>query len=119
MNDRPVNGEELRGTEAISLYEEIAEKSLRMLDAARESQWDELIQMEHERSLVFQKLMAVDSIDLGEARLNEKKKELLVAVMKSDTETQMLAGNWMSELRLLLNSANVEKKLGNAYFSAD
>jgi flagellar protein FliT len=109
----------LQCVELIPFYEAVAEKSLRMLDAARENQWDELIQIEQERSQVLQKLIAIDSIDLGEAQLNKRKMELLESILKYDAETQLLAKSWMDELRSMLSNANVEKKLGNAYFSAE
>lgn len=105
----------MSGADIIATYESVWSLTARMRDAAKDSQWDELIALESERYALVKCLMVEDDGDLSDAAHNGRKAELIRNILDCDAVTRSLSEAWMVELRQLLNSVGTEKRLSNAY----
>lgn len=85
-----------------------------MLDSARRSDWDNLIELEHQRSALVEQLQ-----NREETTLSVKDpgliKEQIENIQAADMEIKSLTKSWMNELQGVLNSIDTEKKLHKAY----
>jgi hypothetical protein len=99
----------------ISAYERALELSRAMLEAARKSDWDQLIVHERERTQVVDEIRLGDP-DPGRDLANRaRKRELILAIMQCDEQITLLTQDWMHELREVLGSINAEQRLARAY----
>jgi len=109
----------LNAREVVEGYEAVLATSLRMRDAARRSEWENLVVLDEQRFALLRNLLAEDGGDLGLDELNQKKISLIHAILDCDVETGALTKVWMAELRQILDSIGTEKKLGDAYASSE
>lgn len=100
----------------IEAYEGAWALTQRMLDAARQSDWDQLVELEQQRSKIIEHLETLDT-GVAEGRWRERKRELIRATLSADEEIRTLTRDWMRELREVLNSLNAEQKLNRTYGS--
>jgi flagellar protein FliT len=103
--------------EMITLYENVAVLTGHMLDAARSSDWDRLVELE---SLCTKHVQTLRENPLpprlaGQER--DRKVELINRILADDREIRMLTEPWMARLTTLINSTGVERKLSKAYGS--
>lgn len=100
----------------IDVYETIASITGRMLEAARNGQWELLSELEAQCS------QKVDSLKTGappQAGLSDterqKKARIIRRILEDDRGIRELTSPWMSELSALINSKGAERKLSQAY----
>jgi flagellar protein FliT len=101
--------------DALAVYEQMWALTVRMRDAARESQWDELAALENERYARVKGLMAAPEAPPLSGEQDARKADLIRGILDLDAETRSLTEAWRLELRQILDSVGTEKKLGNAY----
>lgn len=101
--------------DALWFYESVAAASARMLDAARQSDWDALI--EHEKSCA--KLIdALRSAD-AEYRLApgslERKNAIIRRILADDAEIRRLTQPWLGRLEQLLRASATQRRVDSSY----
>lgn len=98
----------------VSAYEKILGLTQQMLEAAKKSEWDELILIEKNRAGLVKDLMSHPQ-DGG--ALDAQTHEIIRRILASDTEIKTLTESWLAELREAMACTVTEKKLLQAYRS--
>lgn len=102
-------------TGMLSFYESIADASEQMLAAARQSDWDALIEAEKECARRVAQLRAANiSGSLGHDA-DKRRHDILRTVLAHDAEIRELTQPWMTKLEVLLNSAAATRRVEQAY----
>lgn len=96
----------------VSAYEKIGVLTQQMLEAARKSEWDELVLIEKNRASLVKELM-LHPQDGG--ALDAQTQDIIRRILASDTEIKSLTESWLVELRGTLACTVTEKKLLQAY----
>jgi flagellar protein FliT len=102
-------------TALMSAYERALELSRAMLEAARKSDWEQLVTLERERSRVIEDIRLRDPEPGRDGAGRERKRELIQAVMHCDEQITLLTQDWMHELREVLGSISAEQRLSRTY----
>lgn len=105
----------MQQAEAVGLYERALELSGAMLEAARASDWDALVDLERQRGRLLDRLKAEDREPGRDAAVRERKAELIRSILVLDAEVQSLTLDWMHELRDILGSASKARQVKRAY----
>lgn len=95
----------------LALYEQTLARTREMLDAARASDWDGLVQRERSRALLVERLKAQDPDPARDAATQERKREILLEIFRADEQIQTLTQDWMHELRDVLGSLGTLQRL--------
>jgi hypothetical protein len=98
-------------------YERVLELSRAMLEAARKSDWDQLVALERERAQLVDDIRVGDPEPGRDPSTRERKRELIQAVMQCDEQIALLTQDWMHELREVLGSISAEQRLSRTYGS--
>jgi flagellar protein FliT len=101
--------------DALWFYESIAAASTGMLDAARASDWDALV--EHEKNcarLIDTLRSAGPEYRLGPESL-ERKNAIIRRLLAEDAEIRRLTQPWLARLEDLLHSSVTQRRLGDTY----
>lgn len=101
--------------EVISLYETVADISDKMLAAARNGDWEELIALEAHCASHVATLKAGEPPAPLTGTVRERKVQIIQKILSDDREIRNITEPWMANLSNLMNSAGVERKLNNAY----
>lgn len=99
----------------VQLYETVAQLAERMLQAARQGQWDELVELEQQRAAVLSGLMADAAPGAIPGEAAEQVAGLIGTILENDAECTALARAWQDELKSLLGSMGAERKISQAY----
>jgi hypothetical protein len=99
----------------ISAYERALELSRAMLEAARKSDWDQLVAFERERGRVVDDIRLGDPDPGRDLATRGRKRELILAIMQCDEQITLLTQDWMHELRDVLASVSAEQRLSRTY----
>jgi hypothetical protein len=99
----------------ISAYERALELSRAMLEAARKSDWDQLVVLERERAQLVEEIRLGDPDPGRDAATRGRKRELVTAIMQCDEQITLLTQDWMHELREVLGSISAEQRLSRTY----
>lgn len=100
--------------EAVPDYPGLLRLSQRMLAAARQEDWDELVALEKERARQVAQFQGADAATASGTE-SEETRDLIKQILACDEETRMLTERWMSEARDILTSLNAARKLKQAY----
>lgn len=106
--------------ELIPHYESIAETSARMLTAAREGDWDNLVAAERECAALIRHLQELEA----EASLkldpdgNRERIRILQKILSHDAEIRELTQHWLRGLEKLLRSAGLDRIVRGTYGNA-
>lgn len=101
--------------DAIGFYESIAAASARMLDAARASDWDALIEHENNCARLINALRASGAELRLDADSHERKRAIIRRVLAEDAEIRRLTQPWLGRLEELLRTSTTRRRLGNTY----
>lgn len=86
-----------------------------MREAAVQGEWDQLVGIELQRSMLVATMKPVDA----EARLDEatrqRKNQLISKIQADDIEIRNLVQTWMDQLQLSIQSNRQEQRLQQAY----
>lgn len=100
--------------EMLAIYQDVLGISSEMADAARQNEWDKLVELEVQRAGLMQKMMDSEAIELPD-EMAEKVAGIIRRTLELDAETKELTQLWMGELTQIINSVDAEKKLNNVY----
>lgn len=105
----------MNSQEVISLYETVAVITDQMLAAARQGDWDRLVELETRCASHVETLRRGEApVALtGESRL--RKVQIINKILADDREIRNLTEPWMTQLSRMMNSAGTERKLSQAY----
>ena len=101
----------VNGADLLSRYEAILRLSLRMQEAAREGDWDILIELEQDRAALLNQHHAHNESPADKSA----RAGLIQRILASDAETGLLVGPRQDELKMTFDSIETEKKLQKAY----
>ncbi|MGI4847380.1 MAG: flagellar protein FliT [Janthinobacterium lividum] len=103
--------------EMIALYENVAVLTGHMLEAARNSDWDRLVELESMCTRHVQTLRENVPPPQLAGQERDRKVDLINRILADDREIRRLTEPWMARLATLINSTGVERKLSKAYGS--
>ena len=96
-------------------YESIWTVTQSMLEAATNSEWDRLIQLEQQREVLVAQVQAAGIENSEGAALQARLMQLIQQTLEADGKIRTLTEAWMAELKDILGSVAIEQKLQNAY----
>lgn len=98
----------------LALYEDVAEITRAMADAARTSNWDHLVELEQRCKSQVASIMRAPAPDLSDEE-RERKAGIIREILKHDRAIRDHTSPWMKQLGLLIGSVRNERKLVGAY----
>jgi flagellar protein FliT len=96
-------------------YERIAGLTTAMLEAARASQWEILLDLETECRTVFTQLVNAGAAAAATPETAQRKAMLIRQVLADDAEIRNLIEPWMAELGQWLGMSSRSHRLKDAY----
>ena len=102
----------------LDIYDRASAKSGEMLEAAKSSDWDRLIDLERECRALVDNLRTVDAETSAPSRDQgyvQRKTKLIRKVLADDAEIRRYTQPWMDQLQVLIGSSHQEQRLQRAY----
>ena len=99
----------------VQRYEAVAQLAGKMQETARRGQWDELVEIEQQRSALLSELMADAAQGKIPDAVADEVARLIAFILEADAEIASLAKAWQEELKELLGSIGTERKISQAY----
>jgi flagellar protein FliT len=95
----------------MTCYESLERASRRMLEAARNSEWNLLLTLELEcRELIDQLPFGEDSPQLG-IQQHQRRREIINRILIEDAEIRDISAPWMARAKQFLTSLTLERKM--------
>ena len=104
-------------TQIISIYENVAEITDRMLHAARAGDWDLLTQLEQDCSSQVEVLRDQDTPIPLAAEMRDKKIRIIKKILADDREIRDLTEPWMAQLANIMKNSDANRMLSSTYGS--
>ena len=101
----------------LDVYASVATVTGKMVDAARNSEWDRLIALGQDCGALIESLKRVDVGVSISAEYAQRKAGLIRKVLADDAEVRKFTEPWMTQIEVYLGSARQEKMLRRAYAS--
>ncbi|HPX88207.1 MAG TPA: flagellar protein FliT [Methylophilaceae bacterium] len=99
----------------VVLYESVAGIMHRMLDAAKQQEWDALAEMESHCAQMVQMIKVMETASsLTEEEL-ARKLISVKSILANDREIRNIVSPWMAKLNAMMHSNQMEQKLSQAY----
>lgn len=105
----------MNSEEVISLYEKVAGITHRMVEAAREYNWEQLAELESLCANHVATLKRDESTVPLTGVVREQKVKIIQKILADDREIRSITEPWMENLSLLIKSTGTERKLLQAY----
>jgi flagellar protein FliT len=83
----------------LELYERVLALTRDMLEAARRSDWDGLVQRERERAGMVDQLKELDPDPGRDSAMRDRKHAIILDILKCDEQIQVLSQDWMHDAR--------------------
>ncbi len=99
----------------LDVYERIATATGQMADAAKSSDWDRLVALEHDCRALSKTLKRSDAGAKADEQFAQRKMALIRKVLADDAEVRRFTEPWMAQLERYLGSARQESRLQRAY----
>lgn len=99
----------------IAAYEEILAITDQMLQAAKNSDWDELVALELDCKHLTNQLIRQTTRQQLSDELQKKKAGLIHGILERDAEIRAITEPWMTQLQKQLNNSSQQRKLGQSY----
>lgn len=100
----------------IEIYEEMSALSTRMVEAARASDWDNLIELEKSVSTLRNVLMADEDPNSNLTHEESLRKAAIIQrILDDDAEIRRHTEPWMEQLRAYLSSGSKKRQVARAY----
>lgn len=97
-------------------YRDAYQLTQEMLEYARQSLWEDLLDTEKKRAVVLSQLPSSLTETVLEDEVNTNEIKLLIQnIQACDEETTNLTRAWMDELGVILSSMDSQKKLQQVY----
>ena len=102
--------------QVIDTYEKILPMTGKMLQAAKNKDWDQLLSLEKDFSALVERLKKTTEATpkMSDAQ-QQHKAELIKGILANDAEIRNLTEQWMNQIGQFLGSVNYEKKLQKTY----
>jgi len=101
----------------LKIYEDIAEATSRMLEAARNADWDALVAADSECATHIERARTVASDPLGDEE-RRMKARLIRRMLAHDAEIRACVQPWMSRLEELLSASAQRHRAREGYRTA-
>jgi flagellar protein FliT len=101
--------------EVISLYETVAGITDKMLVAARNGDWEELIALEARCASHVATLKAGEAPVPLTGTVRDRKVQIIQKILSDDREIRNITEPWMESLSNMMSSVGTERKLNHAY----
>ena len=105
----------MTSTEMIQTYESILAVTGEMLEAARNADWDRLVEREQRCRQLVEGLMAMRNETALDVDARKRKAEIIRKVLADDAAIRDLTQPWLARLQHLMTSAGRERQLHAAY----
>lgn len=102
LHDR--RGAAITRSQLLDHYEEIAQASQLMLDAARKSDWDEVERQEERCRALVASLKAAAAVTPLRPQDNGRRMDLLRSVLAADAEIRGRSEPWLKQLEQLIST---------------
>lgn len=101
----------------LTAYQDISALTQRMLAAARQGEWDTLIELERECSVHFSCLASHDDGRARSPDFQRRKAQIIHGVLDDDAQIRLLVEPWLAQLSDLIAHSGRQRRLGQAYGS--
>ena len=101
--------------QTLKTYDAILATTGKMLAAAQNSEWDQLIQLEQECRQLTEILIQNDQEPILDKELLEKKVEMIHQILADDAQIRAITEPWMVKLQDILNTNSRTRDLQFAY----
>ncbi|MGQ0509187.1 MAG: flagellar protein FliT [Betaproteobacteria bacterium] len=101
--------------DALARYEEVALASNGMLEAARASDWDMLLERESRCAALIEALRAEEVRHELDERGLARKAAIIRRLLADDAEIRRLTQPWLRSLEQMLSASTKRQRLGDAY----
>lgn len=98
----------------INHYQQLATVTSQMRQAAKQSEWDHLLELEQQCKQLVALIKQLDSSPINE-HLRLQKMSLIHKILADDTAIRDYTQPWMSKLQHMMNSSRSEQKVQQAY----
>lgn len=105
----------MNNQDIISLYETVAVITNQMLEAARNSDWEQLAALESRCTSHVETIKNGESPAPLTGAVRERKVKIIQKILADDREIRTITEPWMARLSTLMNSNSAERKLAKAY----
>lgn len=99
----------------LEVYSAAWSATQRMLEAARASEWDALIELEEGRDALLAQVIQTPAQVPCDPHQAAETTRLIRSILAADQQIQGLTRAWMDEINGVLSSVQAEKKLLKAY----
>ncbi len=107
----------MNNSPSINIYENILKTTNKMLVAAQNNEWDQLVDLEQECRKLTDKLISNNTgheLNLSE-ELQQKKVKIIHQVLANDAQIRTITEPWMTKLQDILSTTKCERNLQQAY----
>lgn len=101
--------------EVIDLYQNVADITGRMVSAARDGDWDNLVELEVRCTAQVNVLLKGEAPVALTGNARERKAAIIRKILADDREIRSLTELWMDQLAQLINSTGTERRLNQTY----
>ncbi|MCX7221073.1 MAG: flagellar protein FliT [Burkholderiales bacterium] len=105
----------LNSMEMISIYENVAEITDRMLNAAKSADWDLLTELERTCYTRVQEIQNKDTNLELPLEIKNKKIAIIKKILADDKEIRDITEPWMLQLSKLMKNSESNRKLSQSY----
>lgn len=102
-------------TQILTTYTAILATTGKMLVAAQNSEWDQLIILEKECKRLTEALINNDSEPILDQELLQKKVRIIHQILDDDAQIKAITEPWMMKLQDMLNTNSRARDLQHAY----
>jgi len=99
----------------LDIYGSISDKTGEMLQAAKSSDWDRLVELEQDCRALIDCLKYTDTGPAAGAQFVQRKIAFIRKALADDAEIRKFTEPWMTQLEAYIGSARQERKLQQAY----
>ncbi len=99
----------------IEIYEQMCALSNRMVEAARASDWEQLIDLEQSVADLRDTLLKEADGPLADPKTAEKKRDLIQRMLRDDAEVRRHTEPWMEQVRRFLTGGVRKQQVDRAY----
>ncbi len=109
----------MNSTQALITYDAILAITGKMLSAAQNNQWNQLILLEQECRKLTEMLVMHDPEPILDKELLQKKVKIITQILADDVKIRAITEPWMIKLQDMLNTNGRTRNLQQAYQPID
>ncbi|MBS0298504.1 MAG: flagellar protein FliT [Proteobacteria bacterium] len=105
----------MNSAQTLETYDAILATTGKMLTAAQNNEWDQLIQLENECRQLTESLIQNDQEPILDKELLQKKVKIIHQILADDAQIRAITEPWMLKLQDMLNISSRTRNLELAY----